>query len=192
MFIVIFIENHPTCKLMVNNNHVTDQLDQRWTSGTSLNVQDPAVGTVRRLSSDFGIILGGQQGNWILASVSAPNVTEGWQVKAVMLRYRIATEVQGQMVAGIFDSIGIRDGELTIHDFTNLNIGLPTGGLDTGWKTHKLELPTPANFQFGLGVSIHAFHHDGLANIFPELFSISSVGLEFIKPGVVGPSPGPV
>jgi hypothetical protein len=34
-----------------------DQIDQTWMLGTSLNVQDPTVGTVKRLTTDFGTIL---------------------------------------------------------------------------------------------------------------------------------------
>lgn len=170
---------------------MSDQIDQRWTSCSSLNVEDPTVGTVRRFSTEFIITIPSEnQSNTILAPVPTPNVTEGWKVKAVMLRYHIFSAVSGQLVGAIFDSVAIRDGDIVIPGFTGLDIGMPNTGTDTGWKTAKLELPVPANFQFGLGVSIHANHiQTNLGNIFPAVFSLASVGLEYIRPGVVGPSP---
>jgi hypothetical protein len=166
---------------------MSDQLDQRWTFGTPLDVDAPVVGTVKRTNEGFTIILESEnQSVLIYTPIPTPNVIEGWKVKAVMLRYRIFG-VNDQPVTSIFDTVLVWDGDQMVPGFPIfLNIGMPTGGIDTGWKTAKVELPVPANFQFGLGVSIQANHiSGGLANVFPAVFEIASVGLEFIKPGVV-------
>jgi hypothetical protein len=176
---------------------IQDEIDQRWTFASSLDVENPAVGEISRLTLNFSVKLKRGEDNWVLASVPAPNVTEGWEVKSVMLRYRISGE------GGKIDKIGLRNGDVAVHQFEGLGFG-DTGG----WQTAKLTLLNSAGFAFGLGVSIHlngglntarrkpdGSEQDGGdgggAGPPPTVFAFASVGLEFIKPGVVGPQRNP-
>lgn len=148
-------------------------IDQRWTFGTSIEVENPTVGILKHLTLYSSIQLPASQpvmSNWILASVPTPNVTEGWRISAVMLRCRIAQ--------GLIDKIGIRDGNDAIHGFEELTIGNTTN-----WETIRLELPCPRNFRFGLGVSIHVngpFDTGGPSSP-PGKFDFASIGIEFTR-----------
>ena len=179
-----------------------DEIDERWTFASSLDVENPTVGEISRLTSNFSVKLDRGTVNWVLASVPAPNVTKGWEVKSVMMRYRISGG------AGKIDKIGLRNGDVAVHEFEDLGLG-NTGG----WQTAKLTLPNSARFAFGLGVSIHlngelstarrepdGMHQDGGGGGGggttpppppPTVFAFASVGLEFIKPSVIGPKPNP-
>jgi hypothetical protein len=75
------------------------------TFGHALNVENPQVGTFSRSTLYSKLTLVEAQANWLLASVPTPNVTEGWRISAVLLRYTI----RGR--AGVIDKVGLRDGE---------------------------------------------------------------------------------
>jgi hypothetical protein len=166
-------------------NGVTER-DERWTFGTSLNVEDPAAGTFRRLTLYSSIALVSGQNNWILASVPTPNVVLGWKVKAIMLRYRISPSNPELGIGGRIDKIGIRDGDKLLHEFDGLNLG-PI----TNWQTLRQELPNPLNFQFGLGVLVHVDFPSniGATDQTQSTFYFASIGLEFVKGGIAPPRP---
>jgi murein tripeptide amidase MpaA len=147
-------------------------VDERWTFGTSLNVENPTVGQFKHTTLYTSIILAPGQHNFVMTSVPSPNVVEGWKIKSVMLRYRITAG------AGVIDKIGIRDGNESIHSFENLLIGV-----NNAWETLKLELPCPKSFKFGLDVSIHVFYDPGFGGPQPPPtpFQFASIGLEFTK-----------
>ena len=115
-------------------------IDERWTFGTSLNVENPTVGEFKHTTLYTSIVLEPGQQNFVMTSVPSPNVVEGWRIKSVMLRYRITGDG-----GGTIDKIGIRDGNESIHSFENLLIGI-----NNAWQTLKLELPCPMPFRFGL------------------------------------------
>lgn len=145
---------------------------ERWIFGHALHVESPQVGTFSRFTLYSELALTRTQQNWLLASVPAPNVTGGWSVSAVMLRYTI----QGKI--GAIDKVGLRDGDQLVHAFEPLNAG-PI----TDWETMTLTLPSPRKFQFGLGVSIHATCESFEdINLFPPTeFRFASVGLGFVQ-----------
>src|SRR5262245_50776980 len=123
--------------------------DERWIFGHALHVENRQVGTFTRntLYSELELTPAQPaQDNWVLASVPTPNVTEKWQISAVMLRYAIIGHANG-----IIDKVGLRDGEHLVWSFEGLNVGP-----GSGWQTLNLALPSPRTFSFGLGISIHA------------------------------------
>jgi hypothetical protein len=154
-------------------------IDERWTFGTSLNVEKPTVGEFKHSTLYTSIVLTPGQDNFVMTSVPAPNVLEGWSIKSVMLRYRITGDG-----GGIIDKIGIRDGNESIYSFENLLIGT-----NNAWETLKLELPCPRPFRYGLDVSIHVFYDAGFGGPtqHPTPFQFVSIGLEFIKDISTGP-----
>ena len=91
--------------------------DERWIFGHALHVENRQVGTFVRSTLYSKLTLVETQSNWLLAAVPAPNVTEGWRISGVMLRYTI----RGR--AGLIDKVGLRDGEQTVHSFEGLNAG---------------------------------------------------------------------
>lgn len=153
-------------------------IDERWTFGTSLNVENPQVGEFKHTTLYTSIKLAPGQHNFVMTSVPSPNVLERWRVKSVMLRYRITGNG-----AGVIDKIGIRDGNESIHSFENLLIGT-----NNSWETLRLELPCPRAFRFGLDVSIHVFYDPGFGGPtqHPTPFHFASIGLEFTKDSGTG------
>jgi len=152
--------------------------DERWTFGHALNVESSSGGTFSRSTLYSKLTLLETQHNWLLASVPTPNVTEGWKIAGVMLRYSI----RGR--AGLIDKIGLRDGDQTIHSFENLN-----NGPIAGWQTLSLPLTPTRTFRYGLGVAIHASYPDNFdpMPLGPTEFLIASVGLAFVKEGGIAP-----
>jgi hypothetical protein len=146
--------------------------DERWIFGHALHVENPAGGTFALSTLYSKLTLVETQSNWVLASVPTPNVTQGWKIAGVMLRYSI----RGR--AGVIDKVGLRDGDQTVHSFENLNHG-PVAG----WQTLALTLPSPKAFRFGMGVSIHAAYPDNFdpMPLGPSEFLFASVGLAFLK-----------
>lgn len=149
--------------------------DERWIFGHTLNVESSTEGTLSRSTLYGKLTLKVQQQNWLLAAVPAPNVTEGWKVSAVMIRFVIKNNSFG---SGLIDKVGVRDGESVVHEFDGL-----TAGAAATWQTLTLQMPSPVPFKFGLGVSIHA------SNVFgtdppPSAISdiqIVGVGLRFVR-----------
>lgn len=149
--------------------------DERWVFGHALNVESPTQGVLSRSTLYGKLTLKVQQQNWLLAAVPTPNVTEGWRVSAVMVRYVIKNSSSG---GGLIDKVGLRDGENTVHEFANL-----TAGAAPTWQTLTLTMPSPAPFKFGLGVSIHAsnvFATDPPPNAIADI-EIVGVGLRFVR-----------
>jgi hypothetical protein len=146
--------------------------DQRWIFGHALHVENRQVGTFSRSTLYSKLTLVETQSNWLLASIPTPNVTEGWKISAVMLRYTI----RGR--AGLIDKVGLRDGEQLVHSFDGLNVG-PAAG----WQTLNLPLSPAMPFKFGLGVSIHANYPDNFdpQPLGPAEFLFVSVGLGFVR-----------
>jgi hypothetical protein len=154
--------------------------DQRWVFGHALNVENPQAGTFSRSTLYCKLTLVETQDNWLLASIPTPNVTEGWRISSVLLRYTI----RGR--AGVIDKVGLRDGEQLVHSFEGLNVG-PAAG----WQTLTLPLSPPRAFTFGLGVSIHANYPDNFdpQPLGPAEFLFVSVGLGFVRePGIAPPT----
>src|ERR1022692_917509 len=131
---------------------MTDK-DERWTFGHALHVEDPNVGNFIHAALYSRLSLGVNQSNWVLASIPTPNVTQGWKISSIMLRYTIrgfawnlvggAHTADGSPVTGgpgIIDKIGIRDGDVSVHEFGGLQLTFITGG---GWETLALPLPEP-------------------------------------------------
>jgi hypothetical protein len=161
-------------------NPITDR-DERWTFGHALNVENPSVGTFLRSTLHAKIILTETQSNWVLASVPTPNVTKGWRISSVLLRYTI----RGR--AGHIDKVGLRDGDQLVHSFEGLNVG-PAAS----WQTLTLPLSPARKFRFGLGVSIHVDYPDNFdpQPLGPSEFLFASVGLGFVKQsGIESPTP---
>lgn len=157
--------------------------DERWTFGHALHVEDPGVGVFARSTLYSKVTLLEAQSDWVLASVPTPNVTEGWKIASVMLRYTI----RGR--AGLIDKVGLRDGDQTIYTFEGLDIG-PVAG----WQTLTLPLPEAWKFTYGVGVSIHVNYPDNFdpQPLGPAEFLFASVGLGFVKEsGVVAPAVPP-
>ena len=147
-------------------NQIIDR-DERWTFGHALHVEDPTIGTFIRNTLYSKITLNPTESNWVLASVPTPNVTKGWKVGAVALRYTIRGGV------GVIDKIGLRDGDQTAYSFEGLALG-PI----SDWQSVGLSLP-PSNFQYGLGVSIHV-NYPVIQPLGPTEFLFASVGLGFV------------
>jgi hypothetical protein len=155
--------------------------DQRWIFGHALNIENPQVGTFSRSTLHSKLTLAETQDNWLLASIPTPNVTEGWKISSIMLRYTI----RGR--AGGIDKVGLRDGEQLVHFFEGL-----TAGPIAGWQTLTLPLSPTRTFKFGLGVSIHASYPDNFdpAPLGPTEFLFASVGLGFVREsGIAPPTP---
>jgi hypothetical protein len=146
--------------------------DQRWIFGHALHVENRQVGNFSRSTLYSKLTLVETQSNWLLASIPTPNVTEGWKISAVMLRYTI----RGR--AGLIDKVGVRDGEQVVHSFEGLNVG-PAAG----WQTLNLPLSPAIPFRLGLGVSIHANYPDNFdpQPLGPAEFLFVSVGLGFVR-----------
>ncbi|MDA4126866.1 MAG: hypothetical protein OK452_06665 [Thaumarchaeota archaeon] len=166
--------------------------DERWTFGHALNVEDPTVGTFIRTTQYSKISLWVNDSNWVLASIPTPNVTKGWKISSVMLRYTIRglgwndigdlldlpPELPpGATGPGVIDKIVIRDGDETVHEFEGLHL---TKIKD--WETLTLALPQSKQFKFGLGVSIHVFYEGPVGgDDVPAEILFASVGLGFVK-----------
>jgi hypothetical protein len=119
------------------------------------------------------------QHNWLICSVPAPNILEGWRVKAVMILYNIRRlDTRG---FGMIDKIGIRDGNLDVARFEGLTIGPNSIEPAENWVERKLELPNPRGFRFGLGVTIHVTGPPLDTENPSTKFSFTSIGLEFTK-----------
>jgi hypothetical protein len=144
--------------------------DERWAFGSSLHVEDPTVGNFYCKGLYTGITLVKNQSNWLVGSVPAPNIHEGWKIKSVMILYNIRGEL------GLIDKIGIRNGHLDVQRFEGLNIGP-----NTTWELRKFELPSAASFAYGLGVTIHVNYPDHPDISHPTQFLFTSIGLEFIR-----------
>jgi hypothetical protein len=86
-------------------------IDERWTFGHALHVENRQVGTFTRSTLYSKLTLDETQDNWLLAAVPAPGVSEGWRISGVNLRYTI----RGR--AGVIDKVGVRDGERVVHSF---------------------------------------------------------------------------
>ena len=145
--------------------------DERWIFGHALTVENPQVGTFVRntLYSKLTLMSGSPvQHNWLLAAVPAPNVTEGWRISAIMLRFTTIGN------AGFLDKVGVRDGEQTVHGFENLNIGP-----QPNWTTLTWPLPSARPFKFGLGVAIHVSAVPTALG--PIEFRVVGVGLTFTR-----------
>jgi hypothetical protein len=145
-------------------------VDERWAYGSSLHVEAPTVGNFFTKGLYTGIELKVNQSNWLVGSVPALNIHEGWRIKAVMIRYNIRGAI------GVIDKIGVRQGNLDVHGFEGLNIGP-----NSTWETRKLELPNPSAFTWGLGVTIHCAVPQQVDVVHPTQFLFTSIGLEFIK-----------
>lgn len=146
--------------------------DERWIFGHALHVENQQMGTFSRSTLYSKLTLNEAQDNWLLAAIPTPNITENWQISAVMLRYTI----RGR--AGQIDKVGLRDGEQLLHSFEGLTVG-PVAG----WQTLNLPLSPAKGFKFGLGVSIHANYPDDFDPMIlgPAEFLFVSVGLGFIR-----------
>jgi hypothetical protein len=146
---------------------------ETWTFGSSLRVENPSVGRFSTLGLYTFIELNKNQHNWLVCSVPAPSVLEGWRIKSVYIQYRIL----GQF--GLIDKVGVRDGKDTYYSFDNLSVG-PTS---TTWWFLDLELPnTLPPYKYGIGVTIHVNYpdHPGLPP--PTRFQFTSIGLFLYKP----------
>jgi len=146
--------------------------DERWAFGSSLHVEDPTVGKFFCKGLYTGIELRQTESNWLVGSVPAPNIHEGWRIRSVMILYNIRGPY------GSIDKIGIRNGNLDAHRFEGLALGP-----NTTWELRKLELPSAASFAYGLGVTIHVNYPEivGSPSQPPTQFLFTSIGLEFIK-----------
>lgn len=157
-------------------------IEQRWVYGSALHVENPSVGRFTVLGTMTTIELSNvTQHNWLICSVPAPNILEGWKVKAVMILYNIRRPDPRPL--GMIDKIGIRDGNLDVARFEGLTIGPNSIEPNENWEVRKLELISPSGFRFGLGVTIHVEGGLGFeaSAIGPTKFSFTSIGLEFIK-----------
>jgi hypothetical protein len=114
--------------------------------------------------------------NWLVANLPSPNVREGWRVNSLMLRFRTRDSVFGEI-----DKIGIRDGDVVIHEFAPLVLRAYNS-----FSTVYNVLPGPRSFKLGLGVSIHV-----VANLDSKVdppqpppttsIEVVSIGVEFVK-----------
>jgi hypothetical protein len=164
---------------------MSEVIEERWSFGCSLTVENPAVGRFINTGLYTGIELTHLQQNWLVCSVPAPNVLEAWKIKSIMIQYNIRN-TQGDY--GKVDKIGIRDGNQTVHGFENLDIGR-----NANWEIRKLALPTPWDYRFGIGVNIHVIYPEVLdPGPWPTQFLFTSIGLEFTKSAdgpVIEPTP---
>jgi hypothetical protein len=163
---------------------ITDR-DERWTFGHALNVEDPNTGIFERstLYSKITINLN-PFSNWVLASIPTPNVTKGWRISSVMLRYTIPGQIG---FTGSIDKIIVRDGNEIVAEFENLKIWA-----NAGWETLTLNLPQSKTFKFGLGVGIHVILNlPDEVPVGPSEIRFASVGLGFVKESVIVVPPEP-
>jgi DNA-binding beta-propeller fold protein YncE len=158
---------------------LTNIIEERWVYGSALHVENPAVGRFSVLGTMTTIELGTNQHNWLICSIPAPNVLDGWKVRAVMIRYNIRRPDSRGL--GIIDKIGIRNGNLDVARFEGLTIGPNSIEPQENWEVRKLVLPRPGDFKFGLGVTIHVLFPQISPIPPPTKFSFTSIGLEFIK-----------
>jgi|SRR6185312_10656226 hypothetical protein len=152
--------------------------DERWVFGHALHVENRQVGTFERSTLYSRLTLREGQSNWLLAAVPAPNVTEGWLISAVKVRYTLAGGEGGAGQPGLIDAVGIRDGEAVVTSFENL-----TAGSVTGWQNLELSLGG-AHYRFGLAVSIHANYPVplGTTQVLPPVeYRVVGVGLAFTR-----------
>jgi hypothetical protein len=151
--------------------------DERWSFGHALNVENPNVGVFSRSTLYAKLTLGPLNENWLLASIPGPNATQGWKVSSVKIRYVIKANNPEGGSGGVIDKVGLRDGEVLLHEFLNL-----TAGPIDAWQTLSLPLPSPSSFKFGLGVSIHAnFPGFDLPPNGRVDFLVVGVGLGFVQ-----------
>ena len=154
--------------------------DERWVFGHALHVENRQVGTFERSTLYSRLTLREGQSNWLLAAVPAPNVTEGWLISAVKVRYTLAGGEGGAGQPGLIDAVGIRDGEAVVTSFENL-----TAGSVPGWQNLELSLPSPgAPYKYGLAVSIHANYPVplGTTQVLPPVeYRVVGVGLAFTR-----------
>ena len=152
--------------------------DERWVFGHALHVENRQVGTFDRSTLYSKLTLREGQSNWLLAAVPAPNVTEGWRVSAVKVRYYLAGGEGGSGGGALIDAVGVRDGEVVVHSFENL-----TAGSVAGWQNLELSLGG-AHYRFGLAVSIHANYGVpvGTPSVLPPVeYRVVGVGLAFTR-----------
>jgi hypothetical protein len=149
---------------------MSGNIERRWAWASALHVENPAVGKFHVNGLHSGIELRQGQGNWLVASIPAPNIHEGWKIRSVLILYNIRGNI------GLIDKIGIRNGHIEVHGFQNLTIGP-----NTSWELRKLDLPGPSSFAYGLGISIHVQVPATPDVTPPTQFLFTSVGLDFIK-----------
>src|SRR6266540_613416 len=145
--------------------------DERYAFGSTLRVEDPAVGKFFTKGLYTGLELTEKKNNWLVGSVPAPNIHEGWRIKAVKILYSIRGPY------GSIDKIGIRNGHLDVYRFEGL-----TFGPNPNWQLQRLELPGPSSFAYGLGVTIHVDYPEITGSTTsqpPTQFLFTSIGLEF-------------
>jgi hypothetical protein len=149
---------------------------ERWAFGSALHVENPAVGKFIQDTRYTGIELNQVQNNFLVCSVPAPSPLDGWRIKTLMIVYNIRN-TQGDF--GKIDKLGIRDGFNTVHGFENLNLVR-----NPSWEIRRFQLPNPAGYKMGLGVSIHLDYPEiiGSSGQWPTQFLFTSIGLEFSKP----------
>jgi hypothetical protein len=142
--------------------------DERWVFGNALNVENPQGGAfvINTLYSQLTLAEGEE--NWVLAAVPGPNITEGWSVTAVLLRYSI--------VGGIIDKIGVRDGDIEVYSLENQFIADTNGG----WQTATFPIPSTPTISMGLGVSLHVTGI-GVPPTFINDLRFASIGLAFYR-----------
>lgn len=144
--------------------------DRRWAFASALHVENPAVGKFHVNGLHTGIELLKTQDNWLVGSIPAPNIHEGWKVKSALILYNIRGPV------GLIDKIGIRNGYLDLHRFENLTIGP-----NANWEIKQLDLPGPTAFAYSLGITIHVWVPDNPDVTPPIQFLFTGIGLEFSK-----------
>lgn len=161
--------------------------DERWTFGHALHVENiDIVNPFARNTLYSKIHLNGGASNWVLASVPTPNVTEGWKISYVILRYAIRG---AGPESGFIDKIGVRDGNEVVSEVEGLDIGRTPQG---GWQTVIVSrLSPPKPFKYGLGVSIHVNYpvkptDPSWPSFPPTEFLFASVGLGFVRESSTG------
>jgi hypothetical protein len=92
----------------------TAERQELWSFSHSLIPENPSMGIFKHNTLFYGIKLRIDQQNWLMTNVSSPDICDHqWLVKSLMLRYRSRDGNNG----GI-DIIGIRDANMTLHQFT--------------------------------------------------------------------------
>ena len=158
---------------------IVTNIEERWVYGSALHVENPTVGRFTVLGTMTTIELRANQHNWLICSVPAPNVLDGWRVRAVMIRYNIRRPDSRGL--GHIDKIGIRNGNLDVARFEGLTIGPNSIEPHENWEVRRLVLSRPGDFRFGLGVTIHVLFPEISPIPPPTKFSFTSIGIEFIK-----------
>jgi hypothetical protein len=166
----------------------TEETEERWTYGSSINLLWPEIVRSLNLDSSAGLYfrLHPFFFNFVRAAIPAPDGTKGWQVKSVMLRYKISAPFTEFGFGGIIDSIKIMDGERRLWDSGSVSYGLTIG-----FETLKLELSEPKSFNYGLGVYIGVGYYWVYGMPLYSTFYFPSVGLEFVRGGVGPVNPFP-